>query len=94
MNKVNVSVTDLASYISRRGNLAGGSYGSVSGIEGTRLHQRVFSDLKKAYGDIVVTEEALIYDYISESGLTLSVNGRFDAMLLKPGKPPMLFEIK
>ena len=94
MNKISVSVTDLASYISRRGNLAGGSYGSVSGIEGTRLHQRVFSDLKKAYGDIVFTEESLIYDYISESGICLSVNGRFDAMLLNPGKAPMLFEIK
>ena len=94
MNKVNVSVTDLASYISRKGNLAGGSYGSVSAVEGTRLHQRVFADLKKAYGDIVITEEALVYDYISESGMTLSVNGRFDAMLQNPGKPPMLFEIK
>jgi len=94
MNKVNVSVSELASYISRRGNLAGGSYGSVSGAEGTRLHQKVFSDLKKAYGDIVITEESLYYDYISTSGLTISVNGRFDAMLMKPGKPPMIFEIK
>ena len=94
MDKISVSVTDLASYVSRRGNLAGGSYGSVSGVEGTKLHQRVFNDLKKAYGDIVITEEALVYDYISESGVCLSVNGRFDAMLDKPGKPPMLFEIK
>ena len=94
MDKINVSVTDLASYISRRGNLAGGSYGSVSAVEGTKLHQRVFADLKKAYGDIVITEEALIYDYIAESGICLSVNGRFDAMLVNPGKPPMLFEIK
>lgn len=94
MNKVNVSVSELASYISRRGNLAGGSYGSVSGAEGTRLHQKVFSDLKKAYGNIVITEESLYYDYISASGLTISVNGRFDAMLMKPGKPPMIFEIK
>ena len=94
MNKVSVSVTDLASYISRRGNLAGGSYGSVSAVEGTRLHQRVFSDLKKAYGDIVVTEETLVYDYTSDSGLILSVNGRIDAMMTKPGKPPMIFEIK
>lgn len=94
MNKVNVSVSELASYISRRGNLASGSYGSVSGAEGTRLHQKVFSDLKKAYGDIVITEESLYYDYISASGLTISVNGRFDAMLMKPGKPPMIFEIK
>lgn len=94
MNKVNVSVSELASYISRRGNLASGSYGSVSGAEGTRLHQKVFSDLKKAYGNIVITEESLYYDYISASGLTISVNGRFDAMLMKPGKPPMIFEIK
>ena len=94
MNSISVSVTDLASYVSRRGNLAGGSYGSVSGAEGTKLHQRVFADLKKAYGDIIVTEEALIYDYISDSGLCLSVNGRFDAMMLKPGRSPMLFEIK
>ena len=94
MNKVSVSVTDLASYISRRGSLAGGSYGSVSAVEGTRLHQRVFADLKKAYGDIVITEEALIYDYVSDSGICLSVNGRFDAMMKRPGKAPMLFEIK
>ncbi len=94
MNKINVSVTELASYISRRGNLAGGSYGSVSGVEGTKLHQRVFADLKKAYGDIVVTEEPLVYDYISESGLCLSVNGRFDAMMLTPKKAPKIFEIK
>ena len=94
MNRVSVSVTDLASYISRRGNLAGGSYGSVSGAEGTKLHQRVFSDLKKAYGDIVVTEETLCYEYNSTSGLTLVVNGRIDAMMLKPGKAPMIFEIK
>ena len=94
MNKITVSVTDLASYISRRGNLAGGSYGSVSGVEGTRLHQRVFSDLKKAYGDVVITEEQLVYDYISDSGIVLSVNGRFDAMMKNPGKAPMLFEIK
>lgn len=94
MNKISVSVTELASYISRRGNLAGGSYGSVSGVEGTKLHQRVFSDLKKAYGDVVVTEEPLIYDYISESGLCLSVNGRFDAMLMTPKKAPKIFEIK
>lgn len=94
MNKINVSVTDLASYVSRRGNLAGGSYGSVSGVEGTRLHQKVFTDLKKAYGDVVITEEQLVYDYISDSGLTLSVNGRFDAMLANPGKPLRLFEIK
>ena len=94
MDKISVSVTDLASYVSRRGNLAGGSYGSVSGVEGTKLHQRVFADLKKAYGDIVVTEEQLLYDFISESGICLSVNGRFDAMLVNPGKPPMLFEIK
>ena len=94
MNKISVSVTDLSSYISRRGNLAGGSYGSVSAVEGTRLHQRVFADLKKAYGDIVITEEALVYDYVSESGICLSVNGRFDAMMKDTGKPPMLFEIK
>ena len=94
MDKVSVSVTELASYISRRGNLAGGSYGSVSAVEGTRLHQRVFADLKKAYGDIVVTEETLVYDYTSGSGLTLSVNGRIDAMMANPGKPPMIFEIK
>lgn len=94
MDKVSVSVTELASYISRRGNLAGGSYGSVSAVEGTRLHQRVFADLKKAYGDIVVTEETLVYDYNSDSGLTLSVNGRIDAMMANPGKPPMIFEIK
>ena len=94
MNKISVSVTELSAYISRRGNLAGGSYGAVSAVEGTRLHQRVFADLKKAYGDVVVTEEALLYDFISESGIVLSVNGRFDAMMLNPGKPPMLFEIK
>lgn len=94
MRKISVSVRELAAYVSRRGNLAGGSYGSVSGTEGTKLHQRVFADLKKAYGDVVVTEEPLVYDYLSGEGLCLSVSGRFDAMMKMGGKPPMIFEIK
>ena len=47
MRTCSVSVTGLAKYTSRTGDLSGSGFGTVSGIEGTRLHQRIFADLKK-----------------------------------------------
>ena len=94
MININVSVTNLAEFVSRSGDLAGGSYGSVSGIEGTRLHRKIFDDLRKQYGDAVVSEDTMKWDYISPSGLIMSVTGRLDALLLEKNKPPHIFEIK
>ncbi len=94
MNEISVSVTALSQYVSRAGDMAGGSYQSVSGTEGTRLHQKVFSELKKEYGDIVTTEEPLSWVYDGHPGLNLKVQGRFDAMLSEKNKAPRIFEIK
>ena len=94
MISINVSVTNLAEFVSRSGDIAGGSYGSVSGIEGTRLHQKIFEDLRKQYGDAVSSEDVMRWDYISDSGLNMSVSGRLDALLLEKNKAPRIFEIK
>ena len=94
MKEISVSVTSLSQYVSRAGDLAGGSYQSVSGIEGTRLHQKVFSELKKEYGDVVTTEEPLSWVYDDMPGLNLRVQGRFDALLEEKNKAPRIFEIK
>ena len=94
MISINVSVTNLAEFVSRSGDIAGGSYGSVSGIEGTRLHQKIFEDLRKQYGDAVSNEDVMRWDYISDSGLSMSVSGRLDALLLEKNKAPRIFEIK
>ena len=63
MRDLSISVTSLAEFISRAGNLSSGSFGGVSGIEGTRLHRRIFSDLKKQYGDDMDTEYSLSDSY-------------------------------
>lgn len=94
MININVSVTNLAEFVSRSGDIAGGSYGSVSGIEGTRLHRKIFEDLRKQYGDAVTSEDTMKWDYISPSGLCMCVSGRLDALLLEKNKPPRIFEIK
>lgn len=94
MKEISVSVTSLSQYLSRSGDIAGGSYQSVSGIEGTRLHQKVFSELQKQYGDVVTTEEQLSWVYDDLPGLNLRVQGRFDAMLEEKNKAPRIFEIK
>ncbi len=80
MHEISVSVTSLAEFVSRTGNLSSGSFSGVSGIEGTRLHQRIFSDLKKQYGEEMTTEYTLkdTYEY---NGLSLLVSGRADVIL-------------
>ncbi len=80
MRDLSISVTSLAEFISRAGNLSSGSFGGVSGIEGTRLHRRIFSDLKKQYGDDMDTEYSLSDSY-EYNGLTLKVSGRADVII-------------
>ena len=80
MRDFSISVTSLSEFISRTGNLSSGSFGGVSGIEGTRLHRRIFSDLKKQYGDDMETEYTLTDSY-EYNGLTLKVSGRADVII-------------
>ena len=49
MNEQYIGISPhLSEYVSRAGDLAGASYNSVSSIDGTRLHQRIFDDLKSS----------------------------------------------
>ena len=99
MESLKVSVTALARFVSRTGNLSGaGSFGSVSGMEGTRLHKRVFADLKKQYGDGFTTEHKLSHTYIYERDdgrISLEIGGRADILFEqdKDGMPHII-EIK
>lgn len=93
-NVVNISVTALSEYYSRSGDLSATSYGSVSGIEGTRLHQRIFKDLSKEYGDDFDCEYYLAQDY-PDNDLVISVAGRADVLILgKDDFPDRIIEIK
>lgn len=80
MRSIYVSVTQLSQYTSRSGDLSSGNYGSVSGIEGTRLHQKIFADLKKQYGDSIETEYSMTGDY-QYNDIDLHINGRADAII-------------
>jgi len=74
-------VRTLAEHVHRSGGLSSISFSGISGAEGTRLHQRVFSDLKKQFSPLLVeTELTLASDYVAED-ITLSVRGRADAVL-------------
>ena len=99
MNSLSVSVTALARFVSRTGNLSSaGSFGSVSGIEGTMLHKRIFADLRKQYGDDFETEHRLshTYEYDDEGiSIDLDVNGRADILFEKDQEGiPHIIEIK
>lgn len=80
INETEISVTALAEYICRKGDLASGSYGGISGIEGTRLHQKIFADLKKDYGEEMETE-VVMHGIYEGDDLTIRVNGRADIII-------------
>ncbi|MCQ2527592.1 MAG: ATP-dependent DNA helicase [Saccharofermentans sp.] len=94
MHSIQISVTSLSEFVSRSGNIASGSYGSVSGIEGTRLHQRIFKDLKEQYGDLITTETSLKSTYTYGEDIELEVSGRSDAILMEDADIPHIIEIK
>ncbi len=99
MNSLSVSVTSLARFVSRKGNLSSaGSFNSVSGIEGTRLHKRIFADLRKEYGDDFQTEYKLENTYVfndASDPIGLTVGGRADILFEKDADGlPRIIEIK
>lgn len=99
MSSISVSVTDLARFVSRTGNLSSGSsFSAVSGIEGTRLHKKIFEDLKAQYGDQFETEYFLsnVYEYEDAyTPINLEVRGRADIYFEKDMDGiPHIIEIK
>lgn len=99
MKSISVSVTALARFVSRTGNLSSaGSFNSVSGTEGTMLHQRIFADLRKQYGDDFETEHRFSHTYIfedSDTTIGLDINGRADILFDRDKDGiPHIIEIK
>ena len=96
MKEIRVTATQLSEYISRAGDLAGGGYQSVSGIEGTRLHRKVFDDLAQAYGTEFECEHRLKHSYedVMDDGYMLTVTGRADCLIAGEDKIPHIIEIK
>ncbi|MBR1797717.1 MAG: ATP-dependent DNA helicase [Clostridiales bacterium] len=99
MRSISVSVTSLARFVSRTGNLSSaGAFGSVSGIQGTRLHKRIFADLKKQFGDEFETEHYFSHIFVYEDEteeIDLEVRGRADILFEKDQDGmPHIIEIK
>lgn len=78
--QLNISITDLSVFISRSGDLNSGSYNSISAIAGTRLHQKVFSLLKKEYDSLLETEYTIKHIF-EEKDIKLILSGRADAVI-------------
>ena len=99
MHSISVSVTSLARFVSRTGNLSSsGSFESVSGIEGTMLHKRIFADLRKQYGEDFETEHTLSHIYSHDDGtstIDLEIRGRADILFPSDQEGlPHIIEIK
>ena len=91
--ELNVSVTTLAQYVCRNGDLSGGSFNSVSGLQGTQLHRKIFTQLKKDYGDDLETEYALKAT-VDMASIILKVSGRADVFLKELDGTFHIIEIK
>lgn len=79
--KQSVSARMLVEQVYLSGDLSSISFSSVSGLEGTRLHQKVFGDIKKSReGAEVETEVSLTTSFIREE-FTLSISGRADCLI-------------
>lgn len=99
MQSISISVTALARFVSRTGNLSSsGSFESVSGIEGTMLHKRIFADLRKQYGEDFETEHSFSHIYTHDNGnstVDLQVRGRADILFPQDQDGlPHIIEIK
>ncbi len=90
--ELNVSVTTIAQYVCRSGDLSGGSFNSVSGLQGTQLHRKIFAQLKKEYGEDMQTEYSLA-GKIDLAAIVLNIRGRADVFLEKDGQKHII-EIK
>ena len=88
-----ISVRALSERLYRAGSLLGAGYGGVSGLDGTRMHQRVFRDLKKEYGEEEVTSEYFLSTSMEFELFTLQIGGRADC-IIENGKEITIFEIK
>ena len=76
-----ISVRALSERLYRTGSLYGAGFGSVSGQEGTRVHQRVFQDLKKQYETDNVISEYSLSKEIEFELFRLQIAGRADCVL-------------
>ncbi|NCC74909.1 MAG: DEAD/DEAH box helicase [Clostridia bacterium] len=88
-----VAIRTLAEAVHRQGGLGGPSYASVSGAEGTRLHQKLVRHYVERLGkDAVQSEYRLNGEAICQSVL-LRVSGRCD-LVVQEGSETILIEAK
>lgn len=92
-NVMPIAVRALAQAVHRHGGLGGPVYASVSGLEGTRLHQKLVSQFVKKYGASAVLSEISLKNQFQLESLNLQVSGRCDLIVLKPDET-VLYEIK
>ncbi|WP_139903572.1 ATP-dependent DNA helicase [Clostridium thermarum] len=86
-NEIRISVRNLVEFILRGGNLDTRFMTSGRAVEGTRLHQKLQKLNKKKFSEIgweYLAEAALVYKF-QQKGITFSVEGRADGIIL-PGK--------
>lgn len=76
-----ISVRALSERIYRSGSLLGAGYGGVSGLDGTRMHQRVFKDLKNEYGEEGVFSEYSLGTTLEYELFTIQISGRADCII-------------
>ena len=76
-----VSARILAEQIYLSGDLSGVSFSSVSGQEGTRLHRKVFDDIRKEYESKHVETEVSLSAVFESNGFILKVSGRADCLI-------------
>lgn len=89
-----ISVRALCERIYRSGSLLGAGYGGVSGLDGTRMHQRVFKDIKKEYGEDGVTSEYSLGTTREYELFTIQISGRADCIIEEADGKVNIIEIK
>jgi len=81
VSRYEISVRALAEHVHRTGGLSSLSFSGISGVEGTRLHSRVFSDLKNQYQPASVDTEISLSCELPAGDIILAVRGRADCVL-------------
>ena len=92
--QLELNVRTLAEHVYKSGDLSTFSFSGISGAEGTRLHSRVFADLRKQYLPAAIeTEYSLTSTYVVDDVILL-LRGRADCVLTADDGAITVLEIK
>lgn len=90
---IRVAVRQLVAFVHQEGGLSHLSFGELGALEGTRVHQAFFRQLRERLGEAVVHSEYSLACRYEDPALCLHIRGRAD-LVVEHGEGRRVIEVK